>query len=71
MANTMFIRNMNISRMPMSAWNWSAEKAHVPTPTESVRPVNTTALPTCVIVASIASANESPLRRCATKQLNK
>ena len=69
----MFIKNMNISSMPISTWICSAENAHVPTPTESVKPVNTIALPAWVIAASIASVNAVPLfalRQKTTEQIN-
>ena len=35
MAPSMFTRNMNVSRMPMSAWNLSGAKIHVPTPIQA------------------------------------
>ncbi len=44
-APSMLARNMKLSRMPMSAWNFSAEKIQVPTPTDRVTAVNSTAVP--------------------------
>jgi hypothetical protein len=44
-APNMFMRNMNVSRMPMSAWNWSGEKIQVATPMASAQPVKITPNP--------------------------
>ena len=44
-APTMFARKIKDNRIPMSAWNCSAENIHVPTPAPSVKPVKITALP--------------------------
>ena len=41
----MFHTNMNVSRMPMSAWNLIGEKAQVTTPAARVTPTSATTLP--------------------------
>ena len=38
-AASMFTRNMKVSMMPMSAWNFSGENTQVATPIASVIPV--------------------------------
>ncbi|MCY1301559.1 hypothetical protein D9M68_651580 [compost metagenome] len=44
-APTMFQTNSSTSSRPMSAWNFSAEKAQVATPSARVMPVNATEVP--------------------------
>ena len=44
-APSMFTKNIKASKMPMSAWNFSAENAQVPTPIDMVTPVKTAAVP--------------------------
>ena len=39
MAASMFTRNMNVSMMPISAWNFSGENTQVATPMASKRPL--------------------------------
>jgi hypothetical protein len=39
MAPSMFTKNMNVSMMPISAWNCSGENTHVTTPMARVMPV--------------------------------
>ncbi|MNY50459.1 hypothetical protein D3C86_1859630 [compost metagenome] len=44
-ATSMLQRNMKVSSTPMSAWNLIGEKIQVTTPSDRVRPVNTTTRP--------------------------
>ena len=49
-APSMFTRNMNVSMMPMSAWNFSGENTQVATPMASVMPVKMMLAPvTCSV----------------------
>src|SRR5438034_20253 len=57
----MFHRNMNVSRIPMSAWNLIGEKAHVITPAASVIPTSATTLPVNWTAFLYASGSEAPV----------
>ena len=46
----------------MSAWNLRAEKAQVPTPIESAKPVNTTDVPIVAKDSTSASSSDLPSR---------
>ena len=48
----MLTRNMKVSTVPMSAWNFSGATIHVATPAAKVRPVGTTPAP---VVARVRS----------------
>ena len=49
-APSMFTRNMNVSMMPMSAWNFSGENTQVATPMARVMPVKMMLAPvTCSV----------------------
>ncbi|MNE92390.1 hypothetical protein D3C80_1901070 [compost metagenome] len=54
---------MKASRMPMSAWNFSAEKAQVATDRVMVTAVNTDAVPRC-LSASTKACSRLMLRSC-------
>ena len=57
---------MKASRTPMSAWNLSAENAHVPTPMVMVTAVNTMAVPRSSSASKKAASRLLPSRRCAS-----
>jgi hypothetical protein len=44
-AMTILITNINVRSIPMSAWNFKGDKAHVDTPTAKVMAVKITAFP--------------------------
>ena len=55
-------KNIKVSNIPMSAWNWSADINQVLTPMASVNPVKKTALPVKFNVLRKASEILSPAR---------
>ena len=62
----MFQTNMNVSRIPMSAWNLIGENAQVTTPAASVTPTSATTLPVNWTARLYACASGTPARCCAS-----
>ena len=59
-APNIFSKNIKESRMPMSIWNFRAEKIQVLTPIARVNPVNITALPVVWSALLKAACNGIP-----------
>ena len=62
-AQTILIKNIKVSNMPISAWYFSAEKDQVDTPIARVSAVKTTAAPVFANVCSNASVISIPSLR--------
>ncbi|MNN84896.1 hypothetical protein D3C81_2021080 [compost metagenome] len=69
MAISMLVMNMKVSSRPMSAWNFSAEKDQVATPTDKVMAVNTVATPTSRKASWKAPTMCMPSARCSCRRL--
>ncbi len=57
---------MKASRIPMSAWNLSADIAQVPTPRVIVTAVNTMAVPRSFSASKKEVASDLPSSRCTS-----